>query len=245
MQHLEERVLGVGARLAPDHRRGRKVDALAVERHGLAVALHLELLQIGGQPREALVVGQHGERRQIEEGAVPGAEQAHAAPADCARTAPSRKCRSIFAAPARKCREVLAAEREFRDKPDRRPNRVAAADPIPHREAARPARCRTRPSPRHWSTPRRNAPAGDRSPSAPTIQSRAAWRIGLRLLRGERLGADDRPASRPGRGTRDQIIELRAVDVRDEMRRDPAAPLVHAAPRRPAAGRDRSRRCRC
>jgi hypothetical protein len=49
MQHLEVRVLPVGARLAPHHRAAgvRQVDAVEVDT--LAVALHLELLQVGRQ----------------------------------------------------------------------------------------------------------------------------------------------------------------------------------------------------
>ena len=47
VQQLEEGMLGVVARLAPDHRAGGDVDRAAIEPHGLAVAFHLELLQVG------------------------------------------------------------------------------------------------------------------------------------------------------------------------------------------------------
>ena len=43
----------------------------------LAVALHLQLLEIGGKAREPLVVGDHRLRRVAEDVAVPDAEQPH------------------------------------------------------------------------------------------------------------------------------------------------------------------------
>ena len=45
--------------------------------HALAVALHLQLLEIGGKAREALVVGDHGLRGVAEDVAVPDAEEPH------------------------------------------------------------------------------------------------------------------------------------------------------------------------
>src|ERR1039458_5600496 len=50
--------------LAPDHRRGPERGRAAIELHVLAIALHLELLQIGGQSREPRVVRQHRQRGQ-------------------------------------------------------------------------------------------------------------------------------------------------------------------------------------
>ena len=66
MQHLKERMLRVRPRLPPDDRRRGKIDALALERHRLAVAFHFQLLQVRRQAREALVVRQHRERRVVE-----------------------------------------------------------------------------------------------------------------------------------------------------------------------------------
>ncbi len=60
VQQLEEGVLAVGAGLTPDDRPGRARHRLALQRHALAEALHVELLEMGGQPCEALVIGQDG-----------------------------------------------------------------------------------------------------------------------------------------------------------------------------------------
>ena len=49
----------------------------AVELDVLAVALHLQLLEIGGEAPEPLVVGDHAMRGVPENIAVPDAEQAH------------------------------------------------------------------------------------------------------------------------------------------------------------------------
>ena len=57
VDQLEEAVLGVGAGLAPDHRAGIVVDRLAVARDALAIALHIDLLQIGRQVLQVLIVG--------------------------------------------------------------------------------------------------------------------------------------------------------------------------------------------
>jgi hypothetical protein len=47
VDHLEVRVLTVGARLTPQHRRGGKGQRAARAVHALAIAFHLELLQVG------------------------------------------------------------------------------------------------------------------------------------------------------------------------------------------------------
>jgi hypothetical protein len=77
VQHLEEGMLGVVARFAPDHGRGRVRHGLARHGHRLAVALHVELLQVCGEASQATVVRQHGERRQVEAVDVPDAQQPH------------------------------------------------------------------------------------------------------------------------------------------------------------------------
>jgi hypothetical protein len=59
VQQLIEGMLAVGARLAPDDRRGLDVQQAAVAIDALAVALHLELLEVRGQALQTLFVGQH------------------------------------------------------------------------------------------------------------------------------------------------------------------------------------------
>ena len=77
MDELEEGMLAVGARLAPHHRAGRRIGGRAVELDVLAVALHLQLLEIGGKAPEPLVVWDHRLGGVAEDVAVPDAEQPH------------------------------------------------------------------------------------------------------------------------------------------------------------------------
>ena len=75
VDELVEGVLAVGARLAEDDRPGRAHHRRAVERDPLAVDLHVELLEIGGEALEPLVVGQHRVGRVAQDVAVPDADQ--------------------------------------------------------------------------------------------------------------------------------------------------------------------------
>ena len=77
MDELIERVLAVGARLAPVDWPRVGANRAAVERDVLAVALHRELLQISGEALEILLVGQHGDRPSAEEVVVPKPNQTH------------------------------------------------------------------------------------------------------------------------------------------------------------------------
>ena len=60
VQQLEERVLAVGAGLAPHHRCRVPIHRPAVAIDALAVAFHFELLQVGGKALQVLLVRQHG-----------------------------------------------------------------------------------------------------------------------------------------------------------------------------------------
>ena len=75
VEELVERVLAVGAGLAEDHRAGGVVHGAPVPGDALAVALHVHLLQVGGQAAQGLIVGQHGMARRAQEIRVPHAEQ--------------------------------------------------------------------------------------------------------------------------------------------------------------------------
>ena len=59
VQELVEGVLAVGAGLAEDHGAGDIVDRLTVTVDGLAVGLHIQLLQVCGEAAQSLGVGQH------------------------------------------------------------------------------------------------------------------------------------------------------------------------------------------
>lgn len=55
MKKLEEGVLGVGGWLAEEDRAGRVLDVVTAAGDGLAVRLHGELLQVGGESVHVLV----------------------------------------------------------------------------------------------------------------------------------------------------------------------------------------------
>src|ERR1700722_12501976 len=56
VNQLIKRVLTIGAGLAPINRAAVVADGAAVERHVLAVTLHRQLLEIGGEPLQILLV---------------------------------------------------------------------------------------------------------------------------------------------------------------------------------------------
>src|SRR5581483_537200 len=76
VNQLIEGMLAVRARLAPVDRPGLVADFGSVQRNVLAVALHRQLLQIGGETLEILLVRQHGDGLGAEEIVVPEAQQA-------------------------------------------------------------------------------------------------------------------------------------------------------------------------
>src|SRR5579871_399958 len=77
MDQLIERMLAVRPGLAPVDRTGVVVHGDAIDGHMLAVALHGQLLEIGGKALEVLLVGKHGHGLGAEEIIVPEGEQAH------------------------------------------------------------------------------------------------------------------------------------------------------------------------
>src|SRR5579862_9938861 len=77
MDELVEGVLAIGPRLAPVYRAGVVTHRLAVEPDGFAVALHRQLLQVGGKPLQVLLVRQYGDGLRPEEVGVPDTQQAH------------------------------------------------------------------------------------------------------------------------------------------------------------------------
>ncbi len=70
MDELEEGVLAIGAGLAPHDRARRGIGWRPVQLDMLAVALHLQLLEIGREAPEPLVVWDHAVRGMAEDVAV-------------------------------------------------------------------------------------------------------------------------------------------------------------------------------
>ena len=133
MDQLIEGMLAVGARLAPVDRAGVVVDACAVERDVLAVALHGELLQVGGKALEILLVGQHGDGLGAEEIVVPDREQTH----QHRQVALERRGAEMLVhlvKAAEHGAEIVRADGHHGREADRRIHRIASADPIPEAE---------------------------------------------------------------------------------------------------------------
>jgi hypothetical protein len=107
-------VLGIVTRFAPDHWCGLARYRRAVTAHALAIAFHIELLQIDRKVRQAVVIGQRGQRGSFRKWMFQtpinpiraGRLRCHGA---------ERKCSSIAAPPARnsrKCRVPVAMASE-------------------------------------------------------------------------------------------------------------------------------------
>jgi hypothetical protein len=143
VQHLEVGVLRVRPRLAPDDRAGRERQRRAAAVDALAVAFHLELLQVGGQPLQRLRVGRDAAAREAVEVAVPDVDEAE----QHRQVALDRRLREVLVHRARageQLAKALGADRDRDRQADRRPQRVAAADPVPEAEGARDAEARRR-----------------------------------------------------------------------------------------------------
>ena len=134
VDQLIEGVLAVGARLAPIDGAGLVVvDHPAAERDPLAVALHRELLEVGREPREILVIGQHRDRVGPEKGRVPDGDE----PLEH-RQVPREVGRAEVLVHRVEAGEQLAeprrADGQHRGEADRRIHRVTAAHPVPEAE---------------------------------------------------------------------------------------------------------------
>ena len=75
VEELEEGVLGVSSRSAPDHRPGGSLRVVAVLADALAEAFHRDLLDMGGEESQAVGVGDDGQRSAPEEAPVPDIDE--------------------------------------------------------------------------------------------------------------------------------------------------------------------------
>ena len=135
MQQLEEGVLAIGAGLAPDDGAGGALHRGPRFRHPLAVRFHVELLQIGGKARQALVIGNDGARRMPADVAVPDAEQTH----QHRQVLQHRRVTEMLVhgmAAIEEAAEILWSDGDHQRQPDGRPDRIASAHPVPESEDA-------------------------------------------------------------------------------------------------------------
>ena len=77
MDQLIKGMLAIGSRLAPIDRAGLSLNGRPIERYVFAVALHCQLLEIGRETLQVLIVGQHRHRLGAEEVVIPDAQKAH------------------------------------------------------------------------------------------------------------------------------------------------------------------------
>ena len=132
VQQLEKRMLGIGARLAPDHGARLPRHRPAVARHALAVAFHLELLQEGRQSVQPLRV------RAASHGSSAPRKfwfQTPISPRStgrfCGRRSRCGSARPSRRRPSSRRREAGGADGNRDGQSHRRPERVASAHPVP------------------------------------------------------------------------------------------------------------------
>jgi hypothetical protein len=211
VEKLEKGVLPVRARLAPDHGAGGPGKWAAIHRHALAVRFHLELLEIGGQARKPLVVGQDGAGRVAADLVVPDADEGeHHRHVLLERRGAEMGVHRRGA--LEEGAEIVGADGDHQAQPDRPPDRVAPADPILEREDAAAVDAEgggavERRGKRH------ELPGRIAATHHPVARGAG---IGHRLGGGEGLRGDDDERClgvQPVQG----VVEMRAVDIRDEM----------------------------
>ena len=212
VEQLEHRMLRVGPDPAPGDRRGRPSDRLAVDGHALAVRFHFELLEIGRQQAQPLVIGEGRARLGVADLRVikVGERREHW------RVLAERGLAEMavhFACTFEQFLEAIPPERDCRRKADRRPQRIAPADALGKRQDAG-----------FVDTPfdRLVGVGGQRDDAAIGILHAMLAHplqhgigVGQRFLGGEGLGRDHQ--QRRGRiELREHFLQRRAVDVRDD-----------------------------
>ena len=126
-------VLAVGAGRSPHDRAGLIVDPIAVQIDLLAVALHVELLQVGAEAAEVMIVGQDGDGLGREEVVVPNAQQAQQ---DRQIVLPGGGAKMFVhgVEAGEHVAKIVGPDGQHQRQPDGRVDRVAAADPVPKLE---------------------------------------------------------------------------------------------------------------
>jgi len=144
VQHLEEGMLPVGARLAPHHIAGGIRQGLAAHVHRLAVAFHHQLLQVGRQAAQAMVIRRHTAAGVAHAVAVPHVQQAQ----QHGQVALQRGTGEVLVhrmGPGQHGAELVGPQRQRNRQPDGRPHREPSAHPIPETKGGGDAkRTRTR-----------------------------------------------------------------------------------------------------
>ena len=242
VDQLVEAVLAVRARLAPEDGAGLVVDSAAVERHVLAVRLHRELLEVGGEALEVLLVGHHADCLRVEEVPVPDREQPHQdRQVSLERRGSEVDVHLVEAGQhARGTRRVRprASSRGRSPSPsssDRRPS--------PRSRTCCRCRCRTSTPPRRSWRRRRNASRSPTSsPSAASAHSRAVWAL---VIVSSVVNVFDEMMNSVSSAARSRVASAKSVEsTLDTKRKVRSRACSGAGPRTPSPARDPTRRCR-
>ena len=135
VQQLEDRMLGVSADPAPGDRRGWPPHRLAVGADQLAIRFHLQLLQIGHQQPQPLVIGKDRARLAAKLLAVEQVGEGREHRRVGLRLGEPEMTVHLGRA-FEQFLERLPAQRQRRREADRRPQGIAAADPLIERQDA-------------------------------------------------------------------------------------------------------------
>lgn len=136
MDQLVERVLTVGARLAPDDWASLVIHRVAVTVNVLAVGFHVALLEVGRKAVHVLVVRQNRFGFSAEEVVVPDPDQRQ----QYRQVFLRRGGGEVFVHRVRageQLNEIVEADGQNDGQADCRPQRVAAANPVPELEHVR------------------------------------------------------------------------------------------------------------
>src|SRR5690554_662527 len=127
------RVLTVGAHAPPDHRTGLAVHSCALLGDLLAVAFHIELLQMFRQVFQVFIVRQYSVASRSPEVVVPDAEHRHDnGEVLLRRSVPEMAVHGMGA--GQQGVKVVHTYYESNWQANGRPEGIASADPVPHRE---------------------------------------------------------------------------------------------------------------
>ncbi len=217
VEQLVERVLAVGARLAPHDRARLAGHRRPVEAHRLAVGFHVELLEIRRESAQLLRVRQHRLGGEAEPVGVPDPEQRH----QHRRVRGERGGAEVFVddvEPVQELTEAFGSDGDHQRQPDGGVDRVAPADPVPESEHVRGVDAELG-DPlgvgRH-----RHEVVGDRRLAECVDQPRASGPgVGERLDRAERLRGHHEQC-RGGIGVGEHGRDVGAVDVGHERTAD-------------------------
>ena len=225
MNQLVERVLAVSPRLAPIDGTSLVGDLGPIQGDVLSVALHGELLQIGRESLQILLVRQDRHGLGAEEVVVPDGQEAHKH-RQVARERGGAEVLVHLMEAVQHGPEVVRADGQHGGEADGRVQGVASADPVPELEHVGGIDAELR----HSLSVRRDRDKmpGHRFFVVPETRQRpVAGRVGVghRLQRGKGFGRNDEEGFR-GIKILDRLREVGAIDIGNETERHGALAVV-------------------